>query len=270
MDEERRTKIATALHGFRHIVSQHNIAMLRALVDSLEAKPTPPKWPASLAQQKRMKVLRHQLQGAVPASVTSPRDLLSEDLRPELTRLCNLDGVDHKPVDPQKRADYFSAIQTRISEKSVVMTEFPPADLEYLCTLVSGVTGPGLPLHREQKQFHFVSPLEDEVLEYMTENVVVPNRDDEEGYNELTYVWEDWEIAVAFKIGGGPRSWGGSYALLCRNEDNDERKWRYGVHDEEWESGIYDSVEEFLEFYAHFTEQTEEDITRGVEGMSEI
>jgi hypothetical protein len=41
-------------------------------------------------------------------------------------------------------------------------------------------------------------------------------------------------------------------------------KWRYGVHDEDWCSDVYDIVEEFLGFYAHFKEQTEEGVRKDI------
>jgi hypothetical protein len=230
MDEERRTKIATALHQYRETVSQHSFFLLRILVEGMEAQPLPPECSASVAQKLRIKEFRRYLQGAVPESVKSPRDLLNDDVRAELIRRAGLDGVSHYPVILKQREEYFAAVRTRIAEKNVEVAEFPPADLEYLCTLVSGITGPGLPYHREAQQFAFVSSIEDEELKYMVENVTVPIRDDEGGgYNELTDIWGDWEIAIAFKIGGGPRGWGGSYALYCRNEGNEQMEmevWR--------------------------------------------
>jgi len=41
---------------------------------------------------------------------------------------------------------------------------------------------------------------------YWARSIVVPIRDGGERYNELTSIWEDWQIAVAVKIGHGPRS----------------------------------------------------------------
>jgi len=270
MDEERRTKIATALHQYRETVSQHSFFLLRILVEGMEAQPLPPNCSASVAQKLycpkiRMQEFRRYLQGAVPESVKSPRDLLNDNMRAELIRQADLDGVSHYPVNLKQREEYFATVRTRIAEMNVEVAEFPPADLEYLCTLVSGITGPGLPYHREAQQFAFVSSIEDHELKYMVENVTVPIRDDEEGrYNELTYIWEDWEIAVAFKIGGGNCGDGGSYALYCRNEDNEQWKWRYGVYNDDWSSDVYDSVEEFLGFYSHFGEQTEEGVRKDI------
>jgi hypothetical protein len=35
-------------------------------------------------------------------------------------------------------------------------------------------------------------------------------------HSPLAYNWKDWEISVAFKLGGGPFEICGSYALYCR------------------------------------------------------
>lgn len=271
MDNERRTSIAAALSQYRETVSQQNLLSLRVIVESMEARPLPPRFTEKVAQALHKQELHRYLQGAVPESVQAPRDLLADNVRAELVALARLDGVSHDPVNLGQREDYFAAVGARIAEMSVQVAEFPPADLAYLCTLVSGVTGPGLPDHREAQQFAFVSPIEDEQLEHMLENVTIPLRDDGEGGegNELTDVWEDWEIAVAFKIGGGPRSWGGSYALYCRDDDGNEQwKWRYGVHDGDWCSEVYDGVEEFLAFYAHFNAQTEEEVKKDITGLN--
>ncbi|RKL08344.1 hypothetical protein BFJ71_g1634 [Fusarium oxysporum] len=60
----------------------------------------------------------------------------------------------------------------------------------------------------------------------MMDAVGVPVRNDagEGEHNQLTWLWEEWEIAISFKIGGSPRGWGGSYALYCKNEGRDQWK----------------------------------------------
>lgn len=79
--------------------------------------------------------------------------------------------------------------------------------------------------------------------------------------DELTWVWVDWEVAIAFQFGEASFT-GGSFALYSRNKEtrNKQWKWRYGVYDGDWCSDAYDGVEEFLDYYAYFREQTEEDI----------
>lgn len=257
MDEERRQRIAAALQQYRETVLQQNLFLLRLLVEGVEAHPTPPDYPESTAQRLRVKGIRSRI--GIPESIKSPRDVLDENVISSLVLSASLEGVDNGPVDLEQRKEYFAGVQASITEKGVEVSEFPPSDLEYLCTLVSGITGPGLPFHRQENQFDFVTPLAFQDVKEMAQTVCVPirNVNGESEYNELTYIWEEWHIAIAFKIGGGPR-WGGSYAIYCRKEDNEQWKWRYGVQDEDWYSDVYENVEEFLGFYTHFNEQKEE------------
>lgn len=268
MNQERREQIENALRRYRETVLQHNLFLLRTLVESVEAQPAPPKCQESLAQRLRMRAIQQLI--VVPASITSPRDVLDDDVVSSLIPSALLDGIYCDPVDLSKRREYFAGVKASIAKKRVEVAEFPPSDLEYLCTLVSGITGPGLPFHREVRQFDFITPLKDHRMQDMMEAVCVPIRNDgeTEEVNELTWLWEEWEIAIAFKIGAGSRSWGGSYALYCRNEGHERWKWRYGVHDEDWYSDVYENVDEFLEFYAHFNEQTAEQLKRDITSLS--
>ncbi|KAF4943842.1 hypothetical protein FGADI_13122 [Fusarium gaditjirri] len=266
MNEERREQIATALRRYRETVLQHNLFLLRTLVEKVEAEPIPPNCTEPAAQSLRMQAIQELIE--VPESIEAPREILDESVIPSLISSASLEGVDDDPVDPSLRREYFTGIKASIAERGVEVTEFPPSDLEYLCTLVSGITGPGLPFHRETSQLDFITPLRPGKMKAMIQAVGVPAGSDAEGHhNQLTGLWEDWEIAIVFKIGGGPRGWGGSYALYSRNEDNEQWKWRYGVHDEEWCSDVYDNVEEFLGFYAHFNEQTEGDLEDDITGL---
>jgi hypothetical protein len=126
IDEERRTKIATALHQYRETVSQHSFFLLRILVEGMEAEPLPPGVSASVAQKLQIdQFRRYHLLGAVPESVKSPRELLNDDVRAELVRRARLDGVAHRPVNLKLREEYFAFIWTRIAEKNVEVAEFP-------------------------------------------------------------------------------------------------------------------------------------------------
>lgn len=180
-----------------------------------------------------------------------------------------MDGVSHGPVDLQRRADYFAAIRTRIAHFQVGISNFPPADLEYLCTLVDGVTVPGLPLYCELHQFDFLSPLGNGTLKERVTAIVPsqPNDNDDiednggvaEG-DELKYMWEEWDIAFASDVRVGPRAWGGAWALHCRLDESEPLKWRYGLHDEEWYSDVYDNVKYSLESRANNGTQKEADL----------
>lgn len=278
MDQERRTKIESALQQYRETVSQHNVMLIRAVVRGVEAQPAPSSYSEKNAQQLRIREICRVIQVNFPESIT-PRKLLDDhDVLAELIQRYHMDGVvGPNPNNLEQREEFFANIRENIPE-TFELDEFPPADLAYLCTLVSGITGPGIGHHRYAQQFDFISPVKDaEQLEKKLEGVMVPIRIDysvwplppmEFGvtYNQLTYTWEDWEIAVAFHIGGhGPRA-GGGYALYCRHEEASDEpfKWRYGLQDETWGSDVYDSVENFLDFYAHHREQTEEEMTREI------
>ncbi|KAM0080583.1 hypothetical protein ACKRZS_007243 [Fusarium odoratissimum] len=270
MNQERCEQIAAALRQYREMVLQHNVFLLRTLVEKVEAQPAPPNCPDSVAQELRMQAINELIE--VPESIKLPRDVLDEGVISLLISSASLEGVDDDPVDPSRRREYFAGLKAKIEERGVEVAEFPPSDLEYLCTLVSGITGPGLPFHREASQFDFITPLRSEKMKDMMEAVGVPVRNDagEGKHNQLTWLWEEWEIATAFKIGGGPRGWGGSYALYCKNEGRDQWKWRYGVHDEEWYSDVYENVEGFLGFYTHFNEQTEEELEDDITSLSAL
>ncbi|KAJ4033532.1 hypothetical protein NW756_013803 [Fusarium oxysporum] len=250
MNQERREQIAAALRQYREMVLQHNLFLLRILVEKVEAQPAPLNCPESVAQELRMQAINELIE--VPESIKLPRDVLDECVISLLISSASLEGVDDDPVGPSLRREYFANPKAKIEERGVEVAEFPPADLEHLCTLVSGITGPGLPFHREASQFNFITPLRRRKMKDMMEAVCVP----------------EWEIAIALKIGGGPRGWGGSYALYCKSGDKEQWKWRYGVYDEEGYSDVYENVEGFLGFYAHFNEQTEEELEDDITSLS--
>ncbi|KAK5114079.1 hypothetical protein LTR85_010385 [Meristemomyces frigidus] len=266
MNEGRKPKIATALHQYRETVAQHNILRLRILADGMEAQSGPPHWSPGLAEKCRIEAFdRFYLMLPLPESVIAVRDLFNDDVRAELTRSRELDGVCHKPVDAEARAGCFAALRTRIVEMNVdaaALAEFPPADLECLFTLVDSISGSGLPYYRQRQQLECEVPLRLD----MSSDVALDARES----NELSWVWDEWEIAVAVQIGAQSDDGfnGGGLALFCGNEDDPyhgQWKWRYGIRDcEESVSDVYDSVEDFLAFYAHFREQTEEQITKDI------
>ncbi|OTA07312.1 hypothetical protein A9Z42_0081920 [Trichoderma parareesei] len=267
MDEERRSKIATALKQYRQTVSQHNFALLRILVDYLEAQPLPPR-----AEILRLITLRDRyLCINLPESVKEPRDIFNDDVRKDITQWASLDGVCDGPFDLRRREEYFASIKAEIAEKNIDVVEFPPVDLEYLCTLVDGITGPGLPYYSFANMIEFITPTSSSDLEGPKGYIIVPAWDDEEDrVDVLSEVWEGWEIAVAFETGGGPFALCGSCAIYCSSKEDDgnkEWKWRYGIFDGGWCSDMYNSVEEFLGYYAHFKEQTEEMFRKDVVRM---
>lgn len=268
MDDDRRAQITAALRRYRETVTRHSFTLLRTLVEAVEELPPPEYHSEETVQFLRLQTFDMCLGGSVSELIKSPRDLLSDDIRDELVRRTGLDGVSPREIDLEGREKYFAAVRARIAELNVEVAEFPPADLAYLCTLVAGISGPGLSYHHDSQQIEFVTALAD-ADRVLADCVSVPVRyiknekydaHAESPYNQLTWVWEDWEIAVAFQIGQAPFT-GGSFALYCRKEDSAKQwKWRYGIHDGDWCSDVYDSVEDFLDYYAHFREQTTEEV----------
>lgn len=112
----------------------------------MEQEPLPPKVSAKTADLLNVREVFRLFQGSVPESVKSPGDVLNENLRATLldTGVVS-DGVyiNQLGVDGESRREYFDGIQAQITALGVDVAEFPPTDLEYLLTLVSGVTGPG-------------------------------------------------------------------------------------------------------------------------------
>ncbi|KAK5736186.1 hypothetical protein LTS12_026243, partial [Elasticomyces elasticus] len=85
------------------------------------------------------------------------------------------------------------------------------------------------------------------------------------GEASLPIEWdlENGDIELCVKIGRNEEhSWGGSYLLWCRRSANDPWQWRYAAHADENVSDIYDTLEEYLAFYAHFNEQDEAQMRR--------
>jgi hypothetical protein len=201
---------------------------------------------------------------SIPESVMEPRDLLNDDVRAEFIKRNSLDGVCDTPINTTRREEWFSKIKADISQKDIAQKNIDlDPGLEYLCTLVDGITGPGLPYYTDANQIEFLTPTLGLGLHRRDQDyVIVPTWDDTgEREDALQFVWEDWEIAVAFYTGRGPFALCGSCAIYCRHTEDDankEWKWRYGIFDMEWHSDMYNSVEEFLAFYAHHRVQTEE------------
>lgn len=263
MDEERRNKIAAALHQYRETVLQHNLSMLRILVDGLEQRPMPPTKPPSGAHVLRLTAFTNYGRFNVPETVKELRHLFNDDVRAELIRRNSLDGVSHTPINSAKREEWFSKIKANIS-KNISLD----CDLVELCAIVDGITGSGLPYYTEANQIELLSPSGELDGQY----IIMPTWNDT-GEREDIFLglWEDWEIAVAFQIGTGPFALCGSCAIYCRHtedDDNKEWKWRYGMFDGDWHSDMYNSVEEFLAFYAHHKEQTAEIVRNDIGRLS--
>lgn len=259
LDEPRRTSIAAALQTYRDAVLGRNLTTLRILVQGL-AKSYEKGFLEKDARAFRLEAFTdYYLQAALPESVTEVDDLLCDSVREEMVSTHWLDGVDHSPVNRGLRTAWFANVQARVAARdddaAVRVAPFPPPDLEYLCTIASGITGPGLFYHQLRRQITFIDAIGPGNVN-VDEEAVLTKADP-----DLEWVWDEWDIAVACRLGQGPgpEHDGLSLALYCRQDDEaPEWGWRYGLCRDDWCSDIYDTVEQFLDFYAHFREQTEE------------
>ncbi|KAL7897586.1 hypothetical protein HDV63DRAFT_367775 [Trichoderma sp. SZMC 28014] len=262
MDEERRNKIAAALRQYRETVLEHNLGLLHFIVDGIERlRRSPSMEPRSRADITHLQAFNYFGFGrfSFPESLQDLRDLFNDDVRAELVKRNSLDGVCDIPINSTKREEWFSKIKANMAAKNIDLDTPIPLDLIEICGLVDGITGPGLPSYTQSNQIEFLSPsMELKGLDYL----IIPTWDDTgEREDVLLGVWQDWEIAVAFQIGKSEFALAGTCAIYCRHtedDDNKEWKWRYGIFDEDWHSDMYNSVEEFLVFYAHHKEQTVE------------
>lgn len=253
IDAARRTSIATALREYTEIVSQHNLTMLRILVDGMASQEDETIIDEEVDYMRLLPFRQEYLEGDLPDSVEIVQDLLTDPVLAELTTRFSLNGVRNGVVDTNARDTWFSNMRRSIEQKAPSVTDFPPAELRYVCTLVNGIIGTGLPYFRGTEQIQFISDLKEEVDDVLT-------------YDELSAfepLWEDWEIAIACKLGAGLRSLSGGLTLFCRKPSAGlDWQWRYGLYDEGWCSEMYNSIEDFLAWYAHHNEQTAEQVRK--------
>ncbi|KAK5713652.1 hypothetical protein LTR15_011352 [Elasticomyces elasticus] len=251
LDKAHRESIKAALESYKHTVLERNLTNLRTVVDGIESRPE--------ARRDNMRNLeQHVLNNSINGLATSPRGLLEPAVRTELVKNCDLDGIYHLPEDfPQDRSAWYAKIRGLLEERDATAGTFPPPDLEYLCTLVDGICGPGLPQHIFWQQYDMLGFAESSSA-YDKNTVFV-------GEASLPIEWdlENGDIELCVKIGRNEEhSWGGSYLLWCRRSANDPWQWRYAAHADENVSDIYDTLEEYLAFYAHFNEQDEAQMRR--------
>lgn len=256
MDEARQLSIATALRDYRDTVLQQNLAMLRILVNGMADQQDKRLTPKDAARFRLKAFSEDYLARSLPQSVKEVRDLLSDDVRDELISKFWLEGVSPQSVNAQLKTQWYARVQARMEAKglSIPVTSFPPSDLKYLCTLVNEITGPGLIYHRAIDQIDLI----DEESERHAQI-----------FNGGPFgAWDDWEIAVACKLGSGTRGSSGSVVAYCRKTTAGLNwQWRYGSFADGWGTDLFDTVEEFLAFHAHFGEQTEEQVKQDVKPL---
>lgn len=276
LSDERRTSIRNALQSYRERVLEQNLSELRKVINEIESDPpSSPKITEDEASKERIESLREDSDIWLDdPTITTIRDLLSEDRRENLIRTNRLDGITHGEVDLAVRNAWIEDIEKKMStdERALIRPSGLPADLKYLMTLVRGICGPGLPDWRFYNQLKFLSDLdEDEAClgnwSSGTEVgwIAVPNmlQDLDGKIGDLPYDWHDSkgeEHKVAMAVGIGQCS----FAVYCRkqNEGDDgghgqggsggEWSWKYGQQEMPCCHPLYDTIEDFLAWYAEW------------------
>lgn len=269
LNEERKQSIRNALQRYRETVLELNMKVVEIVVQDTEEQPPPEDCPEDRVEKARIEHLRvaYGLRLDLPdSSISTVRDLLSDDRREALIASCQLDGVNHGEVDIAGRERWLADLEREaLNVQGAEPRPNPfPKDLKYLGALVRGMCGPGLPEYRQHTQFAFLTDL-DELGEYSPDRVDVPlseERMDRNEFNALSLMWDEWEVSVGARLGDGEIAWNGGYVIYSRHKSDSERgewRWRYGVKDDDFGSELYDTVEDFLGWYAFCGKQSEED-----------
>ncbi|KAK4611796.1 hypothetical protein CLAFUR4_13045 [Fulvia fulva] len=281
--QEQSTAIEDALRKYRNRVLEINMAKLETAISDIETReiktmefwPKTPKLDPEELPQRRVERLEGdygvRLEHPQDPSITSIRDFLSEDRRGNLVRSCRLDGVVHGEVDIEALEAWIEKTeeQIRTAERTEIHLDGLPAELKYLMTLIRGICGNGLPAYRysgQLRQMKFITDIEGEETEGEEPRnsgfVTVPRTDEEmsEGHlGDIQGSWDDHVVALAAGIGNG------GFAVYCRKQEDADGaigwRWKYGLWDPEFKTALYDTVEEFLEFYADFDKEGGDDPT---------
>lgn len=300
MDDERQASIREALQTYRDRVKECNLSLLQAVIDRVATMQAHSNRPTSEqdTQERRVLAIAKKCFGAWDAAEfpSAPQDLLAIDhVRESLIIRYSLDGLHHDSIDAATRSAWFATLNNAIAvvslEAGMPRPESLPASLKYLCTLVCGICGPGLPNWRFLHQVDFIArasqvAMEGEVKTAARVTKGMRNPEVFDFHSQITHDlmmhwgddiainWEDWEISLAVRIGDMETGNAGTYVVFCRRlkpaddlddyydedepivkdewkEGDDVWQWRYGTHDSDWESRLFDSVEDFLLWYAH-------------------
>ena len=265
LSQERKTSIENALQKYRRRVLELNMNALEYIVQDIEQQspPSPSECPADRLPALCIAQLKKE-HGIVlkDHTVTSIRDFLSEARRQALIEENQLDGVIHGgPVNLASRRAWIDDIEQKITtyENARARPSSLPADLKYLMTLVRGMCGPGLPNHRFYDQLPFIADLDGEDAEEIGTIAVPPAQEehDSDEFSLFLEVWGDDEVAIGVSIATGA----GGIAVYCREEGNDDAEWvwKYGLIDPPTQSDLYDTIEDFLDFYAERNKQSKEE-----------
>ncbi|GIZ46912.1 hypothetical protein CKM354_001001800 [Cercospora kikuchii] len=278
----RRESIDNALRHFRRTVLDQNLLALRILVEAAqqEVQALSP----GLSNEQIEEALEYHFECEYQITYSTAKSLLEGSADDMIAVFC-LEGVDHDPVDLSARDHWWASLWNVMKSSQQHIEPFPtglPQDMKYLTTLVSGITGGGLPYWREMQHPDFFKKVDVRLLESPVDHrkrICIPSlgnwqdvaafqsKDVLDPNNAVGYTWaiEDWDISVASNMSSWPEKFSdGTFVLYCCRQQETEDShlvktwdWRYGFQRGIFSSELFESVEEYLAWYAHWDEQTE-------------
>ncbi|KAF2719922.1 hypothetical protein K431DRAFT_330629 [Polychaeton citri CBS 116435] len=142
MEEDGRAGIRNALQHYRETVDEHNVFVLRILVEVEEARPIHPRLSEKSAMMYRLETFETHLGVDVKHFASRPQDLVSDDVFATIVTHYGLDN--------------FSSTAQR---RNTTTDPFPPAESQYLSTLVGGNYASGLRRHYKPDQLDLLESL---------------------------------------------------------------------------------------------------------------
>lgn len=279
----RRQSIENALRHFRRTVLDQNLLALRILVEAAEQEVQ--ALSSRISNEQIEEALEDHFEREYQITYSTAKDLLEGSADDMIAVFC-LDGVDHDPVEPSARERWWASLWNVIQSNEEHIEPFPtglPQDIRYMTTFVSGVTGAGLPYWREMQHPDLFRKVNVGLLDSPSENrkrICIPSlgdwqdarafqgKDVSDPNNAVGHTWatEGWDVSVACNMSSWPEQFlNGTFTLYCCRQQEDgqdpstkPRGWRYGFQRGIFSSELFNSVEEYLAWYARWDEQTKE------------
>ncbi|KAK2767973.1 FAD binding domain-containing protein [Colletotrichum kahawae] len=249
MDADR-AKGLEALEAYRAHIAYQIRKNMGLYVEYVSGQlPLDQGWTDEEINDARMEYLEERLGlGELMEGIRFPEDVMNR--WDEIAQLSGLDGtINRNPANGAELLEaYVSHIEAALREKShedIREAIKFPIELRIVAEEVHGLIGPGMPYHDHQ-QLTFWSLTMDTSRVKTSEEL-----ENETGLN-------DWD-PQGWKMGGGWNSGDGQDAsccvVYCRKPGEEGWKWRYvvvnlgerGMH-------VFESIPEFLGWYAHFRE----------------
>ncbi|KAK1544794.1 hypothetical protein CPAR01_02296 [Colletotrichum paranaense] len=189
--------------------------------------------------------------------VSEPSEILTrfDELAPRI----GLDGTyvmqEHEGTSEERdaiRREYLSVIEESLKRKSrenVREAISIPEDFRVLAKLVDGIVGYGLPVFRNRAHPAFWWGCRDDLCPH-ADRVMTP-----EDLTQHAGLPEGWQIAGGWAPGTGPDA---NFSIVySRESDEDPWKWRYTLSTLDHGLHIFETIPEFLAWYAHFRQSDE-------------